>query len=461
MKKSKKKLYYLKYYEEEKDKFNKIEKKEKTNKVFNLLFKAKNKINLNKIYFRTSFKQSNRINNKIILFLISFIFFFTIIFLIILNILKKKSKTNIPDFLIKEEINPTLIEEQKTELKKVKNFIKLIKKNNLILDFQTICYFPKISIIIKVYNDGNYLNSSIISIQNQDLKDIEIIIVDDCSTDNSVNLIKEFIKKDSRIILFQNEENKGELYSKAKGILSAKGKYVMILENKDIYLQSDSFSTLYEEAEKNNLDILGFAAIINWKKTNEIDYSFDGKYIHHFNETPIIISPNISQKMYYTSDEKIYRTGDVIFNYIFKVELFKKIIDQIDGIYLKRRMNYHVDFIFFFLLTRNAKSLRHIKRIFYYSQKYKINLFTNSSCLDYLYYSKFLLNKVNKNFVDKKIASYELENWFFNTSCKNNIFIKGEAMNISKFFSEDEFIEGELKKKLYLFMFENVTHLSN
>ena len=126
MKKSKKKLYYLKYYEEEKDKFNKIEKKEKTNKVFNLLFKAKNKINLNKIYFRTSVKQSNRINNKIILFLISFIFFFTIIFLIILNILKKKSKTNIPDFLIKEEINPTLIEEQKTELKKVKNFIKFL-----------------------------------------------------------------------------------------------------------------------------------------------------------------------------------------------------------------------------------------------------------------------------------------------------------------------------------------------
>ena len=462
MKRNKKKSYYLESYEEERDKFNRIDKKEKKKKRFNL-FKAKNILKLNKIKLRTFPQKFNKINYKIVLFLISYIILFGIIFLLIFKIFKKKSKTYGPELLIKEEIkNPEIIEEEKTELKRINFFIKIIKKNHLILNFQNQYNSPKISIIIKVYNDGKYLNSSIISIQNQDLKDIEIIIVDDCSTDNSVNLIREFMQKDSRILLFQNEENKGDLYSKTKGILNAKGKYVMILENKDIYLQSNAFSTLYVEAEKNDLDILGFAAIINFQKANKIDYSYDGKYIHHFIESPIIIWPNISQKMYYnTSDEKIHRAGDVIFNYFFKAELFKKIINQIDDIYLDRKMNYHVDFLFFFLLTRNANRLKHIKKIFYFSQNIKMNLFTNSSCLDYLYYSQFLLNKVNRNIFDKKIASYEFENWYFNTSCKDNIFIKEEAINISKSFSEDVFIDDELKKKLYLFMFEHVTHISN
>ena len=75
-----------------------------------------------------------------------------------------------------------------------------------------------------VHNGEAFIKEAIISIQNQDLKDIEIIIIDDKSTDNSVNLIKEIMKNEPRIRLFQNEENRGILFTKAKGILSAKGK---------------------------------------------------------------------------------------------------------------------------------------------------------------------------------------------------------------------------------------------
>ena len=73
---------------------------------------------------------------------------------------------------------------------------------------------PKISIVITVYNGEGYLKSALISIQNQDFKDVEIVMVDDYSKDNSVHLIKELMIKDPRIVLYQNKKNKGMLYKK-------------------------------------------------------------------------------------------------------------------------------------------------------------------------------------------------------------------------------------------------------
>ena len=71
------------------------------------------------------------------------------------------------------------------------------------------------------------------------------------------------MKEDPRIVFLQNKENKGILYTKTKGILHARGKYVMTLDEDDLYASNDAFSTLYNEAEKYNLDIVGFGSIIN------------------------------------------------------------------------------------------------------------------------------------------------------------------------------------------------------
>ena len=71
------------------------------------------------------------------------------------------------------------------------------------------------------------------------------------------------MKEDQRIRFLQNKANKGALYTKTRGILNAKGKYVMTLDEDDLYASSDAFSILYEEAEKNDLDIVGFGSIIN------------------------------------------------------------------------------------------------------------------------------------------------------------------------------------------------------
>ena len=129
------------------------------------------------------------------------------------------------------------------------------------------------------------------SVQNQNFSYLEIIIVDDGSKDKSIKVIKELMKEDDRIKLIRNIENRGTLYSKTRGILNAKGKYVMTLAHDDLYARNNAFSILFKEAEKYNLDLLGFASII---------FSVETKYINRENnisyfKTFIIKKPNIKK----------------------------------------------------------------------------------------------------------------------------------------------------------------------
>ena len=94
---------------------------------------------------------------------------------------------------------------------------------------------PKISIVISLYNREQYIKYALNSVQNQELTDIETIVVDDFSTDNSVNAVKEFQKYDSRIILLENKQNKGALYSKSIGALHAKGEFINSLDSDDMF----------------------------------------------------------------------------------------------------------------------------------------------------------------------------------------------------------------------------------
>ena len=87
---------------------------------------------------------------------------------------------------------------------------------------------PKISIIIPVYNEEKYIKNVLKSIQLQTIKEIEIIFIDDKSTDKSVKKILEYKKKDNRIRLIKNQKNRGILYNRIYGGLQAKGDYVTL-----------------------------------------------------------------------------------------------------------------------------------------------------------------------------------------------------------------------------------------
>ena len=321
---------------------------------------------------------------------------------------------------------------------------------------------PKISIVIPMYNAEGYIENGIYAIEKQDFKDIEIIIIDDKSKDNSIGIVKQLMKKDLRINLYKNKYTKGTLYSKSIGVTYSKGKYVLVSDQDDLYSQEDAFTTMYYEMEKNNLDILGFSTI----SVKNIIFRYR-PFLHHFRNSQIYNQPYVSYRMYYfKSNNTVVRMGDVLWNHIYRRNIFIKSINQIDDKTMNTRMNCHEDFLLFFLLTRYAKSIKYIKRIFY-AHVYWVNstkksiLFSrieknivnrNYQCLSYINYIEFLLNKTKDTVNDKRIASYELNNWYLKNKCNNNTFIRKRAKKVCKLFLENHFIEQDVKKQILHFL---------
>ena len=115
---------------------------------------------------------------------------------------------------------------------------------------------PLISVIVPVYNGEHFLMRSLLSIESQTFQDFEIIYVDDCSTDYSIKLINELTLIDDRIRLFKNKYNKGTLYTKSFGVTQAKGKYILIIDQDDIYINKNLFKILYNIIKHKDLDII-------------------------------------------------------------------------------------------------------------------------------------------------------------------------------------------------------------
>ncbi len=119
---------------------------------------------------------------------------------------------------------------------------------------------PFVSIIVPLYNYRKYIGDCIRSILNQTYKNFELIVVDDCSEDDSYNVARKFSKKDGRIKVIKLDKNYG--YSKAKneGIILSKGKYITTLDADDL-MTKDSVSIRVKAAIKNNAPFVHANAI--------------------------------------------------------------------------------------------------------------------------------------------------------------------------------------------------------
>lgn len=115
---------------------------------------------------------------------------------------------------------------------------------------------PDISIIIPVYNTSNYLRQCLDSILSQTLTDIEIICVDDGSSDNSLDILNKYKQKDSRIIILQ-QKNKGGGAARNLGLSVAQGKYLSFLDSDDFF-NHNMLQSAYEHAERHNADVTIF-----------------------------------------------------------------------------------------------------------------------------------------------------------------------------------------------------------
>ncbi|EMS70381.1 glycosyltransferase family 2 protein [Ruminiclostridium cellobioparum] len=143
----------------------------------------------------------------------------------------------------------------------------------------------KVSVIVPVYNAAKYLDEMVNSLLAQTLKEIEFIFVNDCSTDNSLEILYEFEKKDTdRIIIINLDENQGPGGARNVGLQYSSGEYIAFADSDD-YVNSKMYECMYEKAIEDDFDLVecGYFTerrnkeMMLWDKSMEGEVSFDNR----------------------------------------------------------------------------------------------------------------------------------------------------------------------------------------
>lgn len=173
-----------------------------------------------------------------------------------------------------------------------------------------------VSVIVPIFNTDKYLDECIASILNQSYKDLECILVNDGSTDNSLEICKKWKEKDQRIILI-NKKNGGQGKARNEGIEIAKGKYILFVDSDD-YIETFALEKILHKMEKEKSDICIFSYYAHGKeRISLVDPVIMTKTAHSIEECNNLLchmSPMLWDKMYtakllknakYLMDDKI------------------------------------------------------------------------------------------------------------------------------------------------------------
>ena len=217
---------------------------------------------------------------------------------------------------------------------------------------------PQISFVASVYNKEKYLTSFITSIQNQNLKEFELIFVDDNSTDNSIKIINNFMKKDKRIKLIKNKKNMGTLFTRYNGAIYAKGEYIIFVDSDDIVLK-EGISNSYNYIKQKNLDMIEFNTI--FEENNNTVY-ISRRYYKY---SKIIYQPILSYIFYYTKNKGL-ELNTALWDKLTKREIVIKSFNFMGKEYLNKKIIIENDVIILFSLFQISNSFQYIDEIGYY-----------------------------------------------------------------------------------------------
>ena len=251
----------------------------------------------------------------------------------------------------------------KEYIEKFNSYIDICQ-NDILLDKDKLLLVsnPKISVTIPIYNAENYLYYSLRSIQNQKLKEIEIILIDDCSTDNSVKIIEEYMKEDPRIRLIKNEKNRRILYSKSIAALNANGEYITQIDQDDILIRDDVFDILYNEAAKNDLDLVQFRDFIleefHFTQKTRVNI-MRGKHLIFPHITKYEIQPDLKNKLF-TQEYNF-----ILWGLLIKADLYKKAIYHMWPIITNFKLIFHEDYTISFMIIILAQSYKYLNNFCY------------------------------------------------------------------------------------------------
>ena len=299
----------------------------------------------------------------------------------------------------------------------------------------------KISVIIPVYNTDKYVEKCINSVLNQTLKDIEIIIVNDGSTDNSLEKIKKY-EKDKRVKII-NKKNEGLSKTRNIGLKIATGKYIYHMDSDD-YLESNKvLEKLYLDSEKNNLDILVFDFYKEIQKEKEYCVNLD-----------VVNTENIILKEEYIKDLIKAKWGMNIWSKLVKRELFTK-----NNILFPENIFLGEDLLVSLKLVYFAKKIGKLNEALY---NYVQHDFQGTKTIkkEKEYSDLYKLYIEIERFLKKEKVFYKFENEFYNRMfkmCKTVLKPKNKKSEIyniiKKYFIENkkELLNSDEYKNLSFF----------
>ena len=278
---------------------------------------------------------------------------------------------------------------------------------------------PKISVIIPVYNTEKYLNQSLDSILNQSYKNFEIIIVDDCSTDNSYQTINLYAKKDHRIKASRNVKNVGQGATRNNAIQQAQGEYIFFIDSDD-WIMPNTFDRLANKMDSTKTDLILFKYKMFYEDQNRFvelnpykRFRESKNHLYRLNNNPEIL------KLSTSPCNKLFKRSVLVENNI----------NFSDGLYYE-----DVLFCFNYYLHMNNACI--INESFYvYRQREGSTTKDNSiKRLDIIR----VLNQTDQLFASKKLQ----------TTIKKTYIKKKESILTDHYYVADR----NIKKQLYFFL---------
>ena len=308
---------------------------------------------------------------------------------------------------------------RKIEEDEIKDF-RLLNSENILFD--KIKYKksdnPDITVVLTMFNQAHCIHKALRSIQNQSLKNIEILVNIDCSNDNSTETIQKYMEEDERIVMVNHDTIEGIMKIRSEGIKLAKGKYITALDGDDAFIHKDILYNSLQVANIGNLDMVEFYT--SMYKNGK----FCGHIHAHKDTEGIIYQPELRTKFFRINEEHdSYRpiTCRTIWGKIVKNEIFKKAIDNIGTKYTDDYIRGYEDTMMTVSLYQVAQSFYLMRQVgLYYSRDDKMGRFPilkEKKCivrenvirgLDGLKFLHFLMDKLKDNELEKQIIYHEM-----------------------------------------------------
>ena len=323
---------------------------------------------------------------------------------------------------------------------------------------------PYISIILPSYNKQNTIMKSIRSIQNQSLKNIEIIIVDDCSTDNINTYYNYLLKTEPRIRIFYHSENMGVWRSRIDGYLYSNGKYVIHFDTGDLYEDNYVLEDAYNTIEKYKLDSIKmlFRIIKNFSfiEKYKLPIKFDR------NKSKIIYKPNIEKY-----NRKIFGNYTNIWNRLTRSSIYAKGLKLLNSYILNIYKNLWediwwnkiTDLVSYDFLTIDRYSYLYFKdgtgEGSFKNKKFNKDLIIQEF-IHFLYFNlnllpkrnnkKIIINKINQYYISTEINLNDFKTKFFILNDLLKVLIKDRFISIKDKFFLSKLLKESIKREKYL-----------